>query len=288
MDISLIICTRDRCQQVARCLESVRPITFEGAWELIIVDNGSSDDTAAIVQEFARTASVSVRYVYEPKPGLGNAHNAGVAIAGGEILAFTDDDCYPVPDFLNRVWSAFEDPAVGYIGGRILLHDPADHPMTINESITPRTFPGRSFVWAGAIQGANMAFRRRALLDVGGFDPLFGPGALFNAEDVDAVSRASAIGWEGQYRPEVIVRHHHRRKASDAPGLWKSYAIGIGAYQMKLLLGERKFLWFARSLYQARWRYRASRRAVLWEQFGAARYIYVCLKQALQGWLGRA
>jgi GT2 family glycosyltransferase len=212
----------------------------------------------------------------------------GVAIASGEILAFTDDDCYPAPDFLDRIWSAFEDPSLGYIGGRILLHDPGDYPITINESTTLRTFPGKSFISAGMIHGANMAFRRRVLLEIGGFDPLFGPGTLFICEDVDAASRASAIGWKGQYRPEVIVRHHHGRKAADAAGVMKSYDIGRGAYHMKLLLRGHKFLWFAQSLYQLRWRYKASRGAVLWEPVGAAKYIYVCLTQALRGWLGRS
>jgi GT2 family glycosyltransferase len=187
---------------------------------------------------------------------------------------------------LNKVWSAFDDSTVGYISGRIMLHDPADHPMSINESTTPRIFPGRSFVWAGAIQGANMAFRRRVLLDTGGFDPLFGPGALFNTEDVEAASRASAMGWKGQYRPEVIVRHHHGRKASDASGLWKSYAIGRGAYHMKLLLSGR-FLWFAQSVYQLRWRYRTSRGTVLWEQVGAVTYAYLCITRALRNRFGR-
>jgi glycosyltransferase involved in cell wall biosynthesis len=291
LDVSLIICTRDRCQQLVRCLESLRAIKFERPWELIIVDNKSTDDTAAVVREFIAKTSVSVRYVFAPKSGLGNAHNAGVTIATGRILAFTDDDCYPAPDFLSRVWSAFKDPSVGYIGGRILLHDPADHPMTINESNTPRTFPGRSFVCAGIIQGANMAFRRRVLLDIDGFDPLFGPGAVFNTEDVDAASRASAVGWKGQYRPEVVVRHHHGRKTSDAPDLWKAYAIGRGAYHMKLLLRGHEFLWFARSVYQLRWRYKTSRGTILWELVGSVKYAYIYFrlfaKSLREGYLNR-
>jgi glycosyltransferase involved in cell wall biosynthesis len=278
MDISLIICTRDRCYQLVRCLESIRRIVFERPWEMIIVDNGSTDDTVTVVQEFISTGSVPVRYVYEPKRGLGNAHNTGLRIAVGEILAFTDDDCYPAPDFLSQIWSAFEDPAVGYLGGRVILHDPTDLTVSINESTTPLTFAAGSFVCAGAVQGANMAFRRSVLRQIGGFDPLFGPGALFNAEDVDAAGRASAIGWKGQFRPEVVVSHHHGRKLSDGPALWKSYAIGRGAYHMKLLLSG-KFLWFAQSIYQLRRRYKTSRTTVLWEEVGAAEYACVHLMQ---------
>jgi len=198
MDVSLIICTRDRCQRLARCLESVRRIAFDRPWELIIVDNGSTDETATVVREFIKTADVRPIYLFEPRLGKSKGLNTALETARGQILAFTDDDCYPAPDFLSQVWSAFDDPSVGYISGRIMLHDPSDHPITINESLTPVTYPARSFVCAGCVQGANMAFRRRVFFDIGGFDPLFGPGALFASnEETEAVGRASAMGWKG-------------------------------------------------------------------------------------------
>jgi len=282
MDVSLIICTRDRCQQLARCLESVRRIAFDRPWELIIVDNGSTDETATVVREFIKTADVRPIYLFEPRLGKSKGLNTALETARGQILAFTDDDCYPAPDFLSQVWSAFDDPSVGYISGRIMLHDPSDHPITINESLTPVTYPARSFVCAGCVQGANMAFRRRVFFDIGGFDPLFGPGALFASnEETEAVGRASAMGWKGEYHPEVVVWHDYGPQAADAAALWKSYAIGRGAYHMKLLLGGHQFLWFARSIYQLRWRYRTSSRTVLWELVGAAKYVYIYLTQTL-------
>ncbi len=281
MKLSLIICTRDRCRQFAQCLHAVRQIASSAPWELIVVDNGSSDATAAVVEEYAATSPVPVRYVFEPRPGLGIAHNAGVRIAQGEILAFTDDDCYPATDFVDQVCRSFgRDRSIGYISGRIMLHDRADHPITVNESLTPRRFPGGSFIQTGDVQGANMAFRKGALLSIGGFDPLFGPGAWFNAEDVDAAGRASAVGWNGQYRPEVVVRHHHGRKACEAPRMAKSYAIGRGAYHMKLLLKGGEFLWFVRSILGLRRRYKLSRGTLLWEQVGAAKYLYSVLRRA--------
>jgi len=282
MNISLIIATRDRCQQLARCLESVEHLEFGRPWELIVVDNGSTDATAAVIEQFRDKVSVPLHYILELEPGLGNAHNAALRVARGEILAFTDDDCYPKSDFLGRVWCAFADPLIGYIAGRITLHDPADDPMSTIEATTPYVFPARSFVRGGSFGGANMAFRKKALDEIGGFDPLFGPGALFNAEDVDAAARASAIGWKGEYRPEVIVRHHHGRKASDIPRLVKSYGMGLGAYHMKLLLEGRQFWWFARSVYQIRRRLRANRRSVLWEPVGAIKYAYVYLTKPLR------
>lgn len=287
MDISLIICTRDRCQQLARCLASIRKTSFARSWELIIVDNGSIDATKAVADTFAKSFPGRVTYLFEPMFGLGNAHNLALTVANGEILAFTDDDCYPAPDFLNHIWSIFAtDESLGYISGRILLHDPHDIPTAVNESMASLTFPARSFVPIGSVQGANMAFRRQTLVGIGGFDPIFGPGALFNAEDIDAAGRASAAGWKGQYCPEVVVRHHHGRKGPDAPGQWKSAGIGAGAYHMKLLL-HGEWRWFVRSLCQIRRRLGMNIRLVLWEPVGATKYAHRYLTHRLHSWFDR-
>jgi glycosyltransferase involved in cell wall biosynthesis len=284
MDISLIISTRNRCEQLARCLGSLRQITFEHPWELIIVDNGSVDNTAAVAQAFINTASMPTRYVFELKPGKSNALNTALDIAQGQVFAFTDDDCYPAPDFLTQVWSAFEDRRVGYITGRIMLHDPTDYPMTINESVTPVIFPAISLLRSGSVQGANMAFRRGVLRNIGGFDPLMGPGTAFVGEDLDAAGRASAMGWLGRYCPEVVVRHHHGRKASDAPHRMKSYGLGVGAYHAKLLVRGYGFLLFARAIFEIPKRYKQSRRMLFWEPIGAARYTCVYILHAVHSW----
>ena len=286
MDVSLIIGTRDRCEKLARCLQAVQQISFARPWELIVVDNGSSDRTAAIVRELMAIAPIPVRYVFEPKLGLGNAHNTGVAVARGEILAFTDDDCYPAADFLSSLWSAFGDPSVGYISGRILNYDPADTGKGSVRHPEPVTFPPNSFVGPGCLfGGANMAFRRQVLLEIGGFDPLFGPGALFNCEDYDAAGRASAIGCKGEYRPEVIVWHHHGRKQTDLPPLMKSYGVGIGAYHMKVLLRGHHFRWFAKSINQIGRRYKWSPRCAAWEPVGMMKYASVFLRETARDWL---
>ena len=235
-EVSLIISTRNRCQQLARCLDAIERIWSERDWELIIVDNGSVDDTAAVIEDFAHNSAVQVVHVLEPKIGKSNALNTALAKARGQIVAFTDDDCYPASDFLAQVWLAFVDPDIGYIAGRIMLHDPTDYPITINESTSPLTFPAGSYLTGGVMQGANMAFRRSALLEIGGFDPMFGPGTSYGVEDLDAAGRTSALGWNGRYCPEVVVRHHHGRKASDVPALMKFYNKGIGAYHMKCIL----------------------------------------------------
>lgn len=172
---------------------------------------------------------------------------------------------------------------MGYIAGRVMLHDPADAPVTINKSDTPDTFPARHYLFPGTVIGANMALRRQVLIDVGGFDPLFGPGAPFSStEDLDVCSRASAKGWKGQYHPEVVVRHHHERKVPDVARMAKSYSLGTGAYYMKLLLSGRELLWFVRGVYDLRERVKwyggtLFWQTIFWEAVGATRYLHVYL-----------
>ena len=159
-----------------------------------------------------------------------------------------------------------------------MLHDPADYPIAINESLTPVTYRARSFLSAGLgfFGGGNMAFRRSVFAEIGGFDPMFGPGARFRyAEDLDIVGRASAMGCEGRYCPDVVVRHHHQRKKSDTPSEKKACGIGTGAYHMKLLLTYREWWWFLKSIAVLGLHFRkVSRRMILWEPVGAVQYAY--------------
>jgi glycosyltransferase involved in cell wall biosynthesis len=234
--VSLVICTRNRAGQLRACLAAVGAIRCRRPWETVIVDNGSGDDTRVIAQSFLRDAAVDGCYVWEPRPGLSRARNAGLDASRGAIVAFTDDDCYPATDFLDRVWEVFADPRIGFMGGRILLHDPADYPLTVNESRERLHFAAGGVVPCAGVQGANMAFRRAALVGVGGFDPVLGAGTPFPAEDWDAVARVCMSGWDGGYFPEPTVSHHHGRTASDAHRQLATYHYASGAVYAKLVM----------------------------------------------------
>lgn len=237
MHLSLIVCTRNRRQRLERCLEAIARVSSARAWELVVVDNGSTDDTPSLLAEFASSGRVATTLAKEPARGLGRARNAGVAAARGEVLAFTDDDCYPSPDFVDRWCEVFDDPRIAYGAGRILLHDARDFPITIRPETTPYPLPPGAFVWPGLVQGANMAFRRDAVLALGGFDPALGPGTRFVADDVDLAARASAAGLRGGFFPGPVVFHHHgRRTTPEVDALRRVYDHGRGAYFAKLLL----------------------------------------------------
>jgi GT2 family glycosyltransferase len=234
--LSLIVCTRNRAVRLDAFFQAVGGMRARASWELVIVDNGSTDDTPSRLETLARSLDAPVTIVREPRAGLGRARNAGVRAARGALLAFTDDDCYPAIDYVDRVVDAFVNRERAFIGGRILLYDEKDHPITIRADTTPIPIPPRTVVPTGLVQGANMAFRREVLERIGGFDDALGPGTPFCNDDVDAVARASAAGFAGSYVPEPVVHHHHgRRDPADIAALWRSYDHGRGAYYAKCI-----------------------------------------------------
>jgi len=234
--VSLLVSTRDRSAFLSRTLASFERIESRRTWELILVDNASTDATWSLLEAFARASKHRVRLLREPRPGLSHARNAGVRAAAGRILCFTDDDCYPRPDFIDAVADVFERNDIGFMGGQVLLFDPQDAPVCITKRTRRVDFPPGSFLANGEVQGACMAFRREVFDQVGLFDTAFGAGApLKAAEDCEMTARASFAGWKGGYFPEPVVYHHHRRRGEGALHILQNYDYARGAYYAKLI-----------------------------------------------------
>jgi glycosyltransferase involved in cell wall biosynthesis len=237
--VSLIVCTRNRAQKLATCLARIALIEAPFAWELIVVDNNSTDDTREVVQRFIATTAVQARYLFAAEPGNGAGRNAGIAVSSGSILVFTDDDCYVEPDYLVEVMRVFSDPLIGFMSGRIMVFDPSDYPITINQSEHAIHVSQRGAVYCGLVQGANLAFRRQALVEAGLFDPNFGAGARYAGEDWELAIRVCMNGWAGGYFPGPVVQHHHGRKAEHVKQLQRFYQLGEGALYAKGLADAR-------------------------------------------------
>jgi glycosyltransferase involved in cell wall biosynthesis len=249
-NLSLVICTRNRATQLAQTLKSVFAIRSQLRWELVVVDNESTDDTSAVVAEFAAAFDHPVQLVKKQGRGVSIAKNAGWQSARADIVVCLDDDCYPEPDYLDSMFECFaKDPKLGFVGGRILLYDPTDRRITIQESLEPVFFPACSFIQAGVVQGANVAYRREAINAAGGFDPWFGAGALYSGDELELMARISAAGWNGAYDPKPLVYHHHGRKTrEDEVRLTRWYDRGRGAYYAKCMLNRRM-----RNIYIKNW-----------------------------------
>ena len=110
MRLSVVVCTRNRAPQLRACLERIGRLSVAASWELVVVNNGSTDETADVLHQFRRVFLHPLTVVEEPRPGLGMARNRGWRAAAGELIGFTDDDCYPADDYL--------------ISGRRLLRGP--------------------------------------------------------------------------------------------------------------------------------------------------------------------
>lgn len=276
---SLIICTRNRSKQLISCLESISGMDKISEFELIIVDNGSTDNTHTIVKEFMLNNQFQILYHYEPARGLSFARNAGLLIAKGEYIAFTDDDCYVDVDYIFSIMSSFrQDPFVGFVGGRVKLYDENDLRVSFKDDIEYQALPSNQMIGAGTIMGANFAFRRAALEDIFGFDTFLGAGTLlYSGEDTEFVCRISAKGWKGFYNPFAIVYHHHgRQNVQDVYNLNRGYDIGRGGYYMACIvnsdIGVKVFsFWYKNSKYK---KFKVINR----EMYGAVLYLYLRIK----------
>lgn len=236
MDISIVICTRNRAERLSGMLEALAAVRSTCVWEVLIVDNASTDATAQVLAS-ASDCGGRLRTAYADKVGLGAAREFGWRHATGDIIAFTDDDCYVAPDYPDAIVRVFQrHPEVDAVGGKILLYDPQDYPITIDERDEPSEQAPFTFVPPGTLQGANLAIRRRALEVVGGVDAELGAGTPYPCEDLDLAAALAWAGMRSRYDPSPRVWHHHGRKEADVPRLMESYDRGRGAYFAKYLL----------------------------------------------------
>ena len=244
--ISIIVCTRNRAESLPLCLNSIEQAAVANRAvevELVIVDNGSTDATAALLQTWQKSTSVRCRVLSAEERGLSHARNYGLQQATGNIIAFTDDDCTVTPDYLTQLERAYAaDAGPTLRGGRVELGDPRDLPFTIKTDLAPQRFAGGHP--GGFIHGCNLTMSRSALELVGRFDTRLGAGqSIGAAEDSDFVYRAHRSGVMVLYDPSIVVFHHHgRRDFAEVRLLQEVYNLGNGALYAKHGLRDWKLL----------------------------------------------
>ena len=250
MDISLVLSSRNRAGPLRTLLGRLDPEAFRRTGsELVLVDSASDDETPAVMTAFADAADFAVRVVRAHRPGQGHAHNLGVAAARGDVLAFTDDDCEPAPDYFDALRREFDPAFHDYGGGAILPGDPDDDARlattawwTFEDRVV---LPPRVLQTAGTLQGANMFCRRGALEQVGGFHEDLGPGGRFKGADAELAARFSLSGLTGVLLPQVRVTHHHGRKigSPEAEATMAGYDRSRGIYYASLAMRAGSAAW---------------------------------------------
>jgi GT2 family glycosyltransferase len=198
--ISVVVCSFNGAATIRDTLEGLQGLEYPN-FEVIVVNDGSTDEVPDIATEYP------VRLISTENRGLSNARNTGWEAATGEIVAYIDDDAYPDPHWLTYLGAAFMRPERVGIGGPNLA-PPGDG--LIAEAVA--NSPGGpvhvllSDDEAEHIPGCNMAFRKEALVAVGGFDPRYRTAG----DDVDLCWRLQEKGWTLGFSAAAMVWHHRR------------------------------------------------------------------------------
>ena len=213
MYYSVIIPTLNRCDMLARAIGTLRNQTFPAdQYEIIVVDNGSTDNTRGLVERLNQSGAKQIRYLYEPKQGLHWARHTGAREANGEVLAYTDDDAEAIPEWLDRIAPVYHDPRVAAAGGPINVKWLSPPP----EWVLPLDCFGyldlgstlKELSWPEYIFGGNFTVRKHLLYKVGGFNPdtavedrLVGDGEL------GLCKKVWKAGYKIVYVPDALVYH---------------------------------------------------------------------------------
>lgn len=224
MDVSIIVCTYNRAGSLKRTLESLARLEVSAGitWEVIVVDNNSSDGTCAVVDETrAHLGIPNLRYVFEQNQGLSYARNQGICMALGDLILFTDDDVCPEPDWVCRIVEGFKQFSCSACGGHISPIWEVPPPEWLSERLYgflalrldetgPRQITGTNDLPFGA----NMAFRRSVFAELGGFNTELGRkgNVLAGSEELDLFERILRDKGVIYYIPQARV--HHRIEAS--------------------------------------------------------------------------
>jgi GT2 family glycosyltransferase len=240
---TVAVCTRDRPEDVHRCLEALMRLPDDGQ-ELLVVDNcPSSEATRHIVGGYGR-----VRYVREDRPGLNVARNRALHEARHEFVAFTDDDAAPDPSWLRALLRNFADPLVLCVTG---LTMPLELETEAQERFQDHSPFGRGFrrtVFKGPHNplavgrvgaGVNMALRRSVLEHIGPFDEALDAGTpTRSGGDHEMFSRILAAGFRVVYDPAALSWHRHRRTWEELRRTLYGYGVGAYAFLTRSLLVE--------------------------------------------------
>jgi glycosyltransferase involved in cell wall biosynthesis len=198
VEVSVIIPTRDRPHELTACLRALQAQTYPSQiYEVLVCDDGSQEDMQAVVERF-QMEGLAIRYLYQEPKGPAAARNLGIRHARAPIVAMTDSDTVPHPNWLAKLVESLDmHPQAVAVEGKVTA-ERADEYEPLGEG--PTNLSG------GVYLTCNCAYRREVLIAAGGFDELFPYPAY---EDVELAARAQAWG-EIVWQPEAIVYHPRR------------------------------------------------------------------------------
>lgn len=193
--VSVVIPTYQHGHLVGQAVAAALAQTLAEPFEVIVVDDGSTDDTGRVLRELARATAGQLRYLRLGRNrGRSAARNAGIAQARGDVIAFTDSDCCPTPAWLAEGLATFDQPAIGVVQGRTIAHPEQPQPLFSHFIETTRL--------DGTFCTSNILYRRELVLRVGGFDP-----AIPYWQDADLGWRIARSGCRVAFAERALVYH---------------------------------------------------------------------------------
>ncbi|MEQ9112572.1 MAG: glycosyltransferase family 2 protein [Rhodospirillaceae bacterium] len=246
--ITVIICTRNRLNHLSLTLATLAKQKSSADWDLLIVDNGSTDGTASFVSQVTRSFNVPVKLIREEKPGLSFARNTGVKFARGDVIVFSDDDVNFAEYWIEAISDAFSDASVSGMAGRIIPLLPPSTPDWLEKYLcheiggpTARydfgELGGNIKVVAENVPpfGANCAVRKDLIIEYGMFRTDLGWGpSMVPSEETNLFGRMMADHLF-VYQPSATVFH----RIDESRTSWKYYVWWQRAYGRGLCIANR-------------------------------------------------
>jgi glycosyltransferase involved in cell wall biosynthesis len=264
-DISILVCTYNRAGELRRTLTKLGELTIPDGirWDILVVDNGSKDDTKAVVAGFE--GRLPIRYALEPRPGKSYALNTGLSLCTAPMIMMTDDDVDVEPTWMVELHrAALAHPEADFFGGKIVPRWEEPPPewmarhsgdmlvgLTVNFTLGDEeailNSGGNTFL------GANSAYRKKTLDEMGGYREDLGPhGAVMGFhEESEYIARLLAAGYTGLYLPQMLVHHRNPPQRTTQRYLLR-WLVGCGKSDVLTgvihpappnLLGAPRYLW---------------------------------------------
>jgi len=244
---TVVVCTRDRPEDLQRCLEAFMRMPDDGQEYLVIDNCPSSDGTQELVKNYPK-----VRYVREDVPGSSAARNRALREAKHEFVAFTDDDATPDPNWLRSLLQNFTDPRVMCVTGLVMPLELETEAQEWFERYSPhgRGFERRIFdgaecnplIVAPVGVSASMALRKSSIDFIGLFDEDLGAGTpTVGGEDCELFARILRSGYRIVYEPRALSWHRHRRTWEELQKTLQGYGIGAYAFWTRMFVVNREF-----------------------------------------------
>ena len=239
--VSVVIPTYNRSSILALCLDSLFNQTYpKDRYEIIIVNDGSKDNTEDVLREFEKKAPCGFIWISQKNQGITTAENTGLSRTKGTIVCFTADDCIIDKNWISNLVNGFSNDKIGAIGGKVVSYQTNTLIQQFIEEA--QILDQEKFFKRNTLITGSAAYRKQVLTDIHGFDNF-----LIACEDLDLSIKTQLLGYSLRYIPDAVVYHDH---PATVKGLFfQQYRNGKGYVQLHRKYGRTYNLFYVTGVY---------------------------------------